>query len=74
MERLTFEGNFCDISQCLETPGGSFCEDGACTQRKIWERLKEYEDTGMSPNEVRLIGFWVMQHPATDEADPELNP
>lgn len=49
MERLTFEGNFCDISRCQNTPGGSFCEDGACSQRKVWERLKEYEDAGLSP-------------------------
>lgn len=44
MERLTFEGNFCDIALCAETPGGSFCESGACSQRNVWERLKAYED------------------------------
>lgn len=49
MERLTFEGNFCDIAQCSEVPGGSFCEDGACSQKKVWERLKAYEDTGLTP-------------------------
>lgn len=49
MDRLTFEGNFCDISRCQNTPGGSFCEGGACSQRKVWERLKEYEDAGLSP-------------------------
>lgn len=53
MERLTFEGNFCDITQCAEIPGGSFCEDGACSQRKVWERLKQYEDTGLEPEEIR---------------------
>ena len=52
MERLTFEGNFCDIAQCTSTPGGSFCEDGACSQRKVWERLKAYEDTGLMPDEI----------------------
>lgn len=51
MKRLTFEGNFCDIAQCAEIPGGSFCEDGACSQRKVWERLKEYEDTGLTPEQ-----------------------
>ena len=41
MERLTFEGNFCEIAQCRELP----CQyDGACSQRKVWERLKAYED------------------------------
>lgn len=52
MERLTFEGNFCDISQCRNVPGGSFCEDGACSQKKVWERLKAYEDKRLDPEEV----------------------
>ena len=55
MERLTFDGRFCDIAQCAETPGGSFCEDGYCSQRKVWERLKQYEDTGLEPREVSAI-------------------
>ena len=49
MERLTFDGNFCDIAQCTSTPGGSFCEDGSCSARKVWERLKAYEDTELAP-------------------------
>lgn len=49
MERLTFEGNFCDIAQCRELP----CKyDGNCTQKEVWERLKAYEDTGLMPEEV----------------------
>lgn len=47
MERLTFDGNFCEIAQCRELP----CQyGGSCSQRKVWERLKEYEDTGLAPN------------------------
>lgn len=46
MVRLTFEGNFCDIAQCRELP----CKyDGNCTQKEVWERLKAYEDAGLSP-------------------------
>ena len=46
MERLTFDGNFCDISQCKELP----CPyNGSCSQRKVWERLKAYEDTELDP-------------------------
>ena len=46
MERLTFEGNFCDIAQCRELP----CKHGGnCTQRQVWERPKAYEDAGLSP-------------------------
>lgn len=46
MERITFDGNFCDISQCRELP----CQHGGnCSQKQVWERLKEYEDTGLSP-------------------------
>lgn len=52
MERLTFEGNFCDIAQCESVPGGSFCENGSCSQREVWERLKAYEDTGLTPEKV----------------------
>ena len=45
-ERLTFEGNFCDIALCRELP----CKyDGNCTQKEVWERLKAYEDAGLSP-------------------------
>lgn len=55
MDRLTFERNFCDISRCQNTPGGSFCEGGACSQRKVWERLKEYEDTERRPEEVQAL-------------------
>ena len=46
MERLTFDGNFCDIAQCRELP----CpHNGACSQRKVWERLAAYEETGLMP-------------------------
>ena len=59
MERLTFDGNFCDISQCREMP----CpHGGSCTQRKVWERLKAYEDTGLTPEEVNdaVVGAKLM--------------
>ena len=46
VERLTFEGNFCEIARCKETRWGKHCPDGACSQRKVWERLKQYEDSG----------------------------
>ena len=46
MERLTFEGNFCDIAQCKEIPCPN---NGECSQRKVWERLAAYEDTGLTP-------------------------
>ena len=46
MERLTFEGNYCDIAQCRELP----CKHGGtCTQKEVWQRLKKYEDAGLSP-------------------------
>ena len=50
---LTFEGNFCDIAQCRELP----CPyNGACSQRKVWERLAAYEDTRRTPEEVTALG------------------
>ena len=49
MERMTFEGNFCEIARC----GYPTCpyKDG-CSQKQVWEKLKQYEDTGLSPEKV----------------------
>lgn len=62
MDRLTFDGNFCDITQCRELP----CPyNNACTQRQVWERLKEYEDSGLSPidcGEARKIEDGLSEH------------
>lgn len=53
MERLTFEGNFCEIAQCKEVK----CPyDTDCSQKQVWERLKQYEDTGLTPKEVTALG------------------
>lgn len=57
MERLTFEGNFCDVAQCRELP----CPyDGNCTQKQVWERLKAYEDTGLYPESVEALKLSMM--------------
>lgn len=56
MERLTFEGNFCEIAQCacMKCP-----YDTACSQKQVWERLKAYEGTGLTPAEVHsMSGEW----------------
>lgn len=59
-DRLTFDGNFCDIAKCREKRWGKYCPDGACSQRKVWERLKEYEDAAdVAP--VRH-GRWIEDH------------
>ena len=49
MARLTFEGNFCDIARC----GYPTCpyKDG-CSQKQVWERLKQYEDSKLSPEDA----------------------
>ena len=54
MKRLTFEGNFCDIAMCAEVRGGSFCEDGYCSQRRTWELLKAYEDAMETGQIIRV--------------------
>lgn len=50
MERLTFDGNFCEIAQCacMKCP-----YDTNCSQKQVWERLKAYEDTGLTPEEIK---------------------
>ena len=52
MERMTFEGNFCEIARCKEVK----CPyDTACSQKQVWERLKQYEDTGLEPEAVETV-------------------
>lgn len=62
MNRLTFDSNFCDISQCRELP----CpHGGSCTQRKVWEKLKAYEDTGLTPKlvqETAEFAIWIHEN------------
>ena len=50
MERLTFEGNFCEIARGKEVK----CPyDADCSQKQVWERLKAYEDTRLTPEEIK---------------------
>lgn len=51
MERLTFEGNFCDIASCTYIPCRR--DKDCCSQKRVWERLKEYEDIGFTPDALR---------------------
>lgn len=50
MNRLTYPGDYCnDIAYCennCRTP---------CLPKRIWERLKAYEDTGLTPEEVEEL-------------------
>ena len=49
MERLTFEGNFCEIARCKEVK----CSyDTDCSKKQVWERLKQYEDSKLSPEDA----------------------
>ena len=60
MERLTFEGNFCDISRCTAGPGGEYCKEAACSQKQVWERLKQYEDTKRTPEQIEALEAAIM--------------
>lgn len=46
----TRRGNFCEIAQCRELP---CTHGGSCTQRKVWEKLKAYEDLGLEPEDYK---------------------
>lgn len=52
MERMTFEGNFCEIAQCacIKCP-----YDTDCSQKQVWERLKQYEDTKRTPEQIEAL-------------------
>lgn len=55
MKRLTVDTDlpFCDIAKCDFIPGGSFCEDGRCDQRRCYEKLREYERSNLEPETLR---------------------
>lgn len=55
MKRLTVDTDlsFCDIAKCDFIPGGSFCEDGRCDQRRCYEKLREYERSNLEPGKLR---------------------
>ena len=49
MDRQTFEGSFCEIARCKEVK----CPyDTECSQKQVWERLKAYEDSRLSPEDA----------------------
>lgn len=57
MERLTFEGNFCEIARCKDVK----CPPNtACTQKQVWERLKQYEDTKRTPEQIEALEAAIM--------------
>lgn len=52
MKSLTFEGNFCDISKCAYL----MCPyDHNCTQKQVWERLKQFEDAFGTPEKAERV-------------------
>lgn len=58
MDRLTFEGNFCCISTCENMGNGCPCEGGGCATKKVWDRLREFEDLGYTPAALaKLVKF-----------------
>lgn len=61
MERLTFDGRFCDIAMCREL---SCPYENNCTQKEVWERLKQYEDTGYTPGEIAKLQGDLLQRNA----------
>ena len=57
MDRLTFEGNFCEIARCKEVK----CPyDTDCSQKQVWERLKQYEDTKRTPEQIETLEAAIM--------------
>lgn len=54
MNRLTYAADYCTaVAYCDRSE--SCCGKNGCRPKQIWERLKEYEDTGLTPEEVRVV-------------------
>lgn len=53
-KRLTHSGNYCDsVAMCDRE--SSLCSARGCRNKRIWEKLCAYEDTGLSPEEVTAL-------------------
>ena len=53
MDRLTIEGLFCDIAQCRNSDcHGASLQNEACDSKRVYERLRAYENIGLSPEEA----------------------
>lgn len=51
MKRLTYPGDYCrDIAYC-----NNGCATANCHNKKLWEKLKAYEDTGLTPEEIKAL-------------------
>lgn len=51
MKRLTYPGDYCkDIAYC-NNGCTTYCTK-SCLSKKLWEKLKAYENTGLTPEEV----------------------
>lgn len=49
--------NFCEIAQCACMK----CRyDTACSQKQVWERLKQYEDTKRTPEQIEALEAAIM--------------
>ena len=63
MERLTFEGNFCDIASIVMSfQAAVIAKAAAVPSGRCGERLAAYEDTGLTPELVREtaeLAIWV---------------
>lgn len=53
MKKLTDDRSYCDVMMC--DPEYSTCGSKGCRNKQIWDRLKAYEDTGLSPEEVQTL-------------------
>lgn len=68
MERLTLEGNFCEIARCKEVK----CPyDTDCSQKQVWERLKQYEDTKRTPEQIEALEAAIMGKAVTQITELE---
>ena len=56
MKRITYPGDYCeDIAYCDNNCGGS------CIGKRLWEKLRAYEDTGLTPEEIRGLATEILK-------------
>lgn len=70
MKRLTIEGKFCDIANCSTfNCNGSSVKEEECDSKRVYDRLKAYEDTGLEPKDYSKMFTQLLKYKDLGDLD-----
>ena len=54
MKRLTNHESYCDLNRC-DPRECLRSRSGGCKGKQLWDRLRAYEDTGLTPEQIHAL-------------------